>query len=50
MADKPKDIEAIYNAALKKSSGAERTAYLDAVCGDDHALRDRIEALLKAHE
>ena len=50
MADKPKDIEAIYNAALQKSSGAERSAYLDAVCGDDNFLRDRIEALLKAHE
>ena len=50
MADKPKDIESIYNAALKKSSGAERTAYLDAVCGDDHALRGRVEALLKANE
>jgi WD40 repeat protein/serine/threonine protein kinase/tetratricopeptide (TPR) repeat protein len=50
MADKPKDIEAIYNAALKKSSGAERTAYLDAACGDDNVLRGRVEALIKAHE
>ncbi len=49
MAEKPHDIEAIYNAALKKRSEAERTAYLDAVCGDDPVLRARVEALLKAH-
>ncbi|MHC4510472.1 MAG: protein kinase domain-containing protein [Planctomycetota bacterium] len=50
MADKPIDIEAIYSAALGKASAAERSAYLDAVCGEDQALRSRIEALLKAHE
>jgi len=50
MADKPKNIEAIYNAALKKSSGAQRSSYLDAACGDDNVLRGRVEALLKAHE
>ena len=31
MAEKSKDIEAIYNAALEKASEAERAAYLDAV-------------------
>ncbi len=50
MAEKPNDIEAIYNAALKKGSEAERSAYLDAVCGDDSVPRARVEALLKAHE
>jgi len=50
MAEKPNDIEAIYNAALKKRSEAERSAYLDAVCGDDAVLRARVEALIKAHE
>jgi WD40 repeat protein/predicted Ser/Thr protein kinase len=50
MAQKPNGIETIYNAALQKGSEAERSAYLDAVCGDDHALRGRVEALLKAHE
>jgi WD40 repeat protein len=50
MAEKPNDIEAIYNAALKKGSEAERSAYLDAVCGDDAVLRARIEELLKANE
>ncbi len=50
MAEKPNDIESIYNAALKKGSKAERSAYLDAVCGDDSVLRARVEALIKAHE
>ena len=50
MAEKPRDIETIYDAALKKESESERKAYLDAACGDDKALRARIEALLKAHE
>jgi len=50
MADKSKDIEAIYNAALEKASEAERSAYLEAVCGDDNVLRNRVEALLKAHK
>ncbi|UCC99333.1 MAG: serine/threonine protein kinase, partial [Phycisphaerales bacterium] len=50
MADKPIDIEAIYSAALAKESAAERSAYLDAACGEDQALRRRVEALLKAHE
>jgi serine/threonine protein kinase len=50
MTEKPRDIEAIYSAALKKPSGQERSEYLDEVCVDDHALRARIEALLNASE
>ena len=46
MAEKPKDVETIYNAALNKTCAQERSAYLDEVCGDDHALRTRVEALL----
>ncbi|MHC4211750.1 MAG: protein kinase domain-containing protein [Planctomycetota bacterium] len=49
MVDKPNDIEAIYNAALKKQSEKERSDYLDAVCGNNNPVRDRVEALLKAH-
>jgi len=49
MANRSNDVEAIYNGALGKS-GAERSAYLDAACGDDEALRVRVEALLKASE
>ncbi|MCK4294706.1 MAG: serine/threonine protein kinase, partial [Planctomycetes bacterium] len=49
MVAEPNDIEAIYSAALEKGSQAERSAYLDAACGDDPVLRARVEALLKAH-
>jgi len=50
MADKPNDIETIYNTARQKLSGAERSAYLDNACGNDAALRARAEALLKADD
>ena len=50
MAKKSNDVEAIYNAAVNKKSAEERSAYLDAACGDDKALRVRVETLLKAHE
>src|SRR6516225_3206687 len=42
--------EALFAAALEKPTRAERTAFLEGACGDDHALRARIEALLAAHE
>ncbi|UCF16343.1 MAG: serine/threonine protein kinase, partial [Phycisphaerales bacterium] len=50
MAEKPRDVETIYHAALKKASGQERSSYLDEVCGDDRALRARVEALLDASQ
>jgi WD40 repeat protein/serine/threonine protein kinase/Tfp pilus assembly protein PilF len=50
MADKPNDIETIYNTARQKLPGAERSAYLDNACGNDAALRARVEALLKADD
>lgn len=50
MAKKSNDVEVIYNAAVKKKSGAERSAYLNAVCGDDNVLRARVETLLNARE
>ncbi|MHC4145320.1 MAG: serine/threonine protein kinase, partial [Planctomycetota bacterium] len=50
MAENAKTIEEIYSAALEKDSEAERSAYLDGACGDDHVARDRVEALLKADE
>jgi serine/threonine protein kinase len=42
--------EALFAAVLEKPTRAERAAYLEGACGDDHALRARIEALLAAHE
>jgi WD40 repeat protein/serine/threonine protein kinase len=42
--------EALFAAALERPTPAERAAYLDGACGDDAALRARVEALLAAHE
>jgi eukaryotic-like serine/threonine-protein kinase len=41
--------EAIFALALTKPA-AERAAFLDRECGDDAALRQRLEALLAAHD
>jgi len=41
--------ETIFNAALTFSA-AERPAYLAGACGDNLSLRQRVEALLGAHE
>ena len=43
------DIEAIFNAALIKSTNTERTSYLDEFCGTNTPVRIRVEALLEAH-
>ena len=42
-------VESIFTAALA-FPGAERAAYLSGACGSDAKLRERIEALLRAHE
>ena len=42
--------EALFAAILEKPTRAERAAYLEGACGADHALRERIEALLAAHD
>jgi serine/threonine protein kinase/Tol biopolymer transport system component len=47
---KLKEIEEIYHSALEKETGSKRSAYLDAVCKGDAALRKQIEDLLKANE
>ena len=41
--------EAIFFAALEKRTAEERIAYLNAACGDDSNLRQRVERLLAAH-
>jgi serine/threonine protein kinase/tetratricopeptide (TPR) repeat protein len=41
--------ETIFNAALAFTV-AERPAYLSGACGDNLSLRQRVEALLRAHE
>jgi hypothetical protein len=45
-----RDIEPIYHAALEKEAGRERSAYLDAACGQNATLRAGVEALLRACE
>ena len=45
----PSREELLFQLALTKP-GAERAAWLDRECGDDTALRARLEALLAAHE
>ena len=39
----------VFTAALDYGTAEERAAYLDRVCGDSPDLRDRVEALLRAH-
>jgi WD40 repeat protein/serine/threonine protein kinase len=41
--------EALFAAVLDKPTRAERAAFLDGACGEDRALRARLEALLAAH-
>jgi hypothetical protein len=45
----PNHEELVLALALTKLA-AERAAWLDRECGDDKALRGRLEALLAAHE
>ncbi|MFV1966267.1 MAG: protein kinase [Pirellulaceae bacterium] len=40
----------VFIEALQKSTGAERSAFLAASCGDDHVLRHAVERLLIEHE
>jgi eukaryotic-like serine/threonine-protein kinase len=42
--------ETLFAAALEKRSPAERAAFLDKACAGNPALRQRVEALLRAHE
>ncbi|WP_422931536.1 tetratricopeptide repeat protein [Singulisphaera sp. PoT] len=44
------DEESLFVEALQKPTMAERQKFLDKACGDDLALRRRIEQLLKAHD
>ncbi len=46
---KPNREELLFQLALTKPAG-ERAEFLDRECGDDKALRQRLDALLTAHE
>src|SRR5262245_43591791 len=43
-------IQAIFHEALTKPSGAARSTYLIQACDGQAELRERVEALLAAHE
>src|SRR5882672_6288071 len=46
----PQDREAALFALAIEKPAAQRAGFLDAVCGADKSLRQRLEALLAAHE
>jgi tetratricopeptide (TPR) repeat protein/tRNA A-37 threonylcarbamoyl transferase component Bud32 len=50
MSDSGRNVKAIFGEALACATPAEQAAYLDGACGDDTALRARVEALLRAHQ
>jgi WD40 repeat protein len=50
MAPDPERVQAVFLAALECQDPAERAAVLEAVCLADVELRQRIEALLRAHD
>ena len=50
MPDADPNLMTIFAEALERTDPAARAAYLDVACGDDAALRRRVEALLAAHD
>jgi len=44
------NVERIFSRAIEKASPRERDAYVASACGDDTELRDRVDALLAAHD
>ncbi len=50
MPDSAARLRTMLVGALERTDPAERTAYLDDACGDDTALRERVEDRLAAHE
>jgi serine/threonine protein kinase len=50
MSPAAKTARDLFLAVVEKPTPSERAAFLDQACGDDHALRQRIEELLRAHD
>jgi WD40 repeat protein len=46
----PKQVKAIFLAAVEKATPEERAAFLSEACGADEALRRRTDELLQAHD
>src|SRR3954452_24600639 len=49
MNDRVADERSIFLRAIEIASAEGRSSFLDAACGDNRRLRDKIEALLGAH-
>jgi eukaryotic-like serine/threonine-protein kinase len=45
-----KQVQAIFVAATEEANAAGRAAFLDCECGTDAELRQRVDALLRAHD
>ena len=50
MSSRQLDEERIFHVARDLSNPVTRAEYLDQICAGDQALRERVEALLQAHE
>ena len=50
MPENDPDLVTIFAEALERTDPAARTAYLNGACGDNAKLRQRVEALLAAHD
>ena len=50
MPDAAPNLMTVFAEALERTDQAARAAYLDSACRDDAALRQRVEALLAAHD
>src|SRR5580698_4618507 len=49
MPDSPQDAKGIFLAAIDIADAAERGAFVERSCGDDAAVRQRVEDLLRAY-
>ena len=49
MPDTPKNAKGIFLAALDVADAAERAAFVERACGEDAALRQRVDDLLRAY-
>ncbi|MGA2253760.1 MAG: protein kinase, partial [Thermoguttaceae bacterium] len=49
MSHQEPDLHAIFNDAIERESEEERSRYLDEVCQNTPRIRERVEALLRAH-
>ena len=46
----PVQVEVVFGKAVGLADAGARGSYLDQACGEDEALRERVEALLAAHD